>query len=93
VARGASEVHRDRFEVLGYRRNVRLHFIEPGTPVQNALVESFNGKFRDQCLNEHWFVDLNATCAGSISGHAARTATGIRPISWPRRRKPSATQS
>jgi putative transposase len=42
-----------------YQRGVRLHFIDPGKPVQNAFVESFNGKFRDQCLNEHWFVDLN----------------------------------
>ena len=32
-----------------------LHFIEPGKPVQNAYIESFNGKFRDECLNEHWF--------------------------------------
>lgn len=37
---------------------VRLHFIEPGKPSQNAFVESFNGKFRDECLNEHWFDGL-----------------------------------
>ena len=37
---------------------VQLRFIPPGKPIQNALVESFNGKFRDACLNEHWFVDL-----------------------------------
>lgn len=37
---------------------VRLRFIQPGKPSQNALVESFNGKFRDACLNEQWFVDL-----------------------------------
>jgi putative transposase len=41
-----------------YQRGVHLHFIDPGKPVQNAFVESFNGKFRDECLNEHWFVDL-----------------------------------
>jgi len=41
-----------------YRNGVRLHFIEPGKPVQNAFVESFNGKFRDECLNEHWFINL-----------------------------------
>ena len=35
--------------------DVRLHFIEPGKPSQNAFVESFNGKFRDECLNENWF--------------------------------------
>lgn len=39
--------------------NVRLHFIEPGKPTQNAFVESFNGKFRDECLNENWFKNLN----------------------------------
>jgi putative transposase len=42
-----------------YQRGVRLHFIQPGKPTQNAYVESFNGKFRDDCLNEHWFVDLS----------------------------------
>jgi putative transposase len=41
-----------------YRRGVKLHFIMPGKPEQNAYVESFNGKFRDECLNEHWFGDL-----------------------------------
>src|SRR5439155_792022 len=40
-----------------YERGVRLHFIEPGKPVQNAFVESFNGRLRDECLNEHWFVN------------------------------------
>jgi len=39
-------------------RGVELHFIEPGKPVQNAFIESFNGKFRDECLNEHWFLSL-----------------------------------
>jgi len=38
---------------------VRLHFIEPGKPVQNAFIESFNGKFRDECLNQNWFVNLD----------------------------------
>jgi len=41
-----------------YRNKVRLHFIEPGKPIQNAFVESFNGRFRDECLNEHWFTSL-----------------------------------
>ncbi len=41
-----------------YRRGVRLNFIEPGKPIQNAFVESFNGRFRDECLNEHWFLHL-----------------------------------
>lgn len=37
---------------------VKLHFIQPGKPTQNAFVESYNGKFRDACLNEHWFVTI-----------------------------------
>ena len=41
-----------------YQRGVQWQFIEPGKPVQNAYVESFNGKFRDECLNEHWFEQL-----------------------------------
>ena len=41
-----------------YSRGIRLHFIQPGKPVQNAFVESFNGKVRDECLNENWFTSL-----------------------------------
>jgi len=41
-----------------YAHGVVLHFIEPGKPVQNAFIESFNGKFRDECLNQNWFVSL-----------------------------------
>ena len=41
-----------------YEKGVRLHFIEPGKPVQNAFIESFNGRLRDECLNEHWFPSL-----------------------------------
>ena len=39
-------------------RKVRLHFIQPGKPTQNAFIESFNGRFRDECLNEHEFGTL-----------------------------------
>ena len=41
-----------------FANGVRLHFIEPGKPVQNAFIESFNGKFRDECLNQNWFASL-----------------------------------
>lgn len=41
-----------------YQHQVELHFIERGKPTQNAYIESFNGKFRDECLNQNWFVDL-----------------------------------
>lgn len=41
-----------------YENGVKLHFIEPGKPTQNAFIESFNGTFRDECLNMHWFFNL-----------------------------------
>lgn len=41
-----------------YRNGVTLRPIEPGKPNQNAYVESFNGRLRDECLNEHWFTSL-----------------------------------
>jgi transposase InsO family protein len=41
-----------------YRNGVALKLIEPGKPNQNAYVESFNGRLRDECLNEHWFTSL-----------------------------------
>lgn len=41
-----------------HHNGVALDFIQPGKPTQNAFIESFNGKFRDECLNEHWFVNL-----------------------------------
>jgi putative transposase len=41
-----------------YERRVRLRFIEPGKPIQNAFVESFQGRLRDECLDRHWFVSL-----------------------------------
>ena len=42
----------------GRDNRVKLNFIQPGKPTQNAFVESFNGKFRDTCLNQHWFRSL-----------------------------------
>jgi putative transposase len=42
-----------------YARGVRLHFIDPGKPVQNCFVESFNGTLRHECLNDHWFTSLH----------------------------------
>lgn len=41
------------------RSGVNLRFIDPGKPMQNAYIESFNGKFRDECLSQHWFVSLD----------------------------------
>ncbi len=46
-----------------YRNQVKLHFIEPGKPTQNGKIESFNGRLRDECLNQEWFTSLfHARC-------------------------------
>ena len=44
-------------EAWSEQRQIRLEFIEPGKPIQNAFVESFNGRMRDECLNANWFVN------------------------------------
>jgi putative transposase len=46
-------------DLWALENKVRLKFIAPGKPTQNAFIESFNGKFRDECLNEHVFVNLH----------------------------------
>lgn len=38
---------------------VQLKLIQAGKPTQNAYIESFNGKFRDECLNDHWFKNIH----------------------------------
>jgi putative transposase len=46
-------------DAWAYQAGVKIHFIRPGKPVENGYIESFNGKFRDECLNNHWFLDLD----------------------------------
>ena len=41
-----------------YSREVKLHFIRPGKPVDNAFMESFNARLRDECLNVNWFMSI-----------------------------------
>lgn len=50
-------------EDWAYRRGVQLDFIHPGKPVENAFIESFNGRLRDECLNVHQFLSLEAARA------------------------------
>ena len=46
------------FDQWAYEHGVAPLLIQPGKPTQNAYIESFNGKLRDECLNEHWFRNL-----------------------------------
>ena len=45
-------------DAWAYRNGVQLEFSRPGKPTDNAFAESFNGRFRDECLNQHWFASL-----------------------------------
>jgi putative transposase len=45
-------------DLWAYTHGVKLRFIQPGKPTQNAFIESFNGKFREECLNDNVFVNL-----------------------------------
>jgi putative transposase len=47
-------------DLWAFENNVKLRFIQPGKPTQNAYIESFNGKFRNECLNDNVFVNLNS---------------------------------
>lgn len=46
-------------DAWAYETGVKLSFIRPGKPIENAYIESFNGKFRDECLNEHWWLSMS----------------------------------
>jgi putative transposase len=45
-------------DLWAYWNKVELDFSRPGKPTDNAFIESFNGKFREECLNPHWFLSL-----------------------------------
>lgn len=58
VTDNGSEFTSRAFDSWAYARGIKIDFIQPGKPVQNCFVESFNGTFRDDCLNLHWFLSL-----------------------------------
>jgi putative transposase len=57
---GSEFISRD-LDVWAYQKGVILDFSRPGKPTDNAFIESFNGKFRTECLNVHWFMSLDDT--------------------------------
>ena len=67
------------FDAWAYDRKIKLNFITPGRPCENGLIESFNGRFRDECLNQHWFVTLEE--AQRISDAWREDYNQVRPHS------------
>ena len=58
VDQGSEFISRD-LDLWAYQNDVVLDFSRPGKPTDNAFIESFNGKFRAECLNAHWFLCLD----------------------------------
>jgi putative transposase len=48
-----------KLDLWAYSKGVNLKFSRPGKPTDNAFIESFNSRFRDECLNQHWFLNLD----------------------------------
>jgi putative transposase len=57
VDQGSEFISRD-MDLWAYQRGVTLDFSRPGKPTDNAFIEAFNGRFRAECLNAHWFLTL-----------------------------------
>ncbi|MFD2257892.1 DDE-type integrase/transposase/recombinase [Luteolibacter algae] len=53
-----SEFYSREMDAWAYRNGISLDFIRPGKPVENAYIESFNGRLRDECWNTQLFFDL-----------------------------------
>ena len=61
-----------------YRRGIKLNFLRPGKPVENAFAESFNGRLCDECLNINWVHECKA-CQGDHRELAAGLQRGQAP--------------
>lgn len=58
VVDNGSEFTGKAMDQWAFENKIKIEFIRPGKPQENGFIESFNGKFRDECLNEHWFLSL-----------------------------------
>jgi transposase InsO family protein len=64
----------------GAERNIKLHFIQPGKPTQNAKIESLNGRIRDELLNMRSFVSIRGSPAGfGMAGRLKRKKAAFGP--------------
>jgi putative transposase len=87
VLDNGSEFRSEALDAWAYKHGVQLDFIEPGKPVQNAFVESFNGRMRDECLNQHWTRDV--TEARTVIEAFRQDFNEVRPHSSLGQRTPS----
>ena len=74
-----TEFTSNHFDAWAYLRDIQLDFIRPGKPVDNAHIESFNGRLRDECLNSQWFQSIDD--AKRTIEHWRREYNELRPHS------------
>jgi putative transposase len=74
---GSEFISRD-LDLWAYQRDVTLDFSRPGKPTDNAFIESLNGKFRAECLNTHWFMNLD-DAVRKCEARAAETTMRFDP--------------
>jgi len=71
-------------DAWAHSHGVQLQFIRPGKPIENAFIESFNGRLRDECLNQHWFLSLSDARrvieAWRVSYNTARPHRGLASL-------------
>ncbi len=85
-------------DLWAYLNKVKLDFSRPGKPMDNAFIESFNGKFRLECLNENWFLSL-AEARDKIeqwrddyNHHRPHSSLGnLTPLEYAREHEPEGT--
>ena len=68
---------RKAMDEWAFRRGIRLRFVRPGKPVENAFAESFNGRLRDECLNINWFMSVRH--AGEVIESWRQDYNEVRP--------------
>jgi transposase InsO family protein len=79
VDQSSEFVSRD-MDLWAFQRDVVLDFSRPGKPTDNAFMEAFNGRFRAECLNQHWFLNLADAAESWRLGVDTTTRNGHRPV-------------
>ena len=68
-------------DTWAHQKGIRLHFITPGKPGENAYIDRLNGKFRDECLNESCFLGLE-DARTEIAAFRTDTTRSARTARW-----------
>ena len=74
-----SEFTSQAMDLWAYQNGMKIDFSRPGKPTDNAFVESFNGTFRAECLNAHWFGTLAEAKRKSVEENGLRSALRSPP--------------